>query len=117
MKHHKGSNDGEELLRNVALRMNKMTGKGEDGVSQLRMPIGGSSNPNSDSEYEGPRIFESHKQIQEDTPIGGAMGLQNPNSVPSTNDSGSLKDIPRSNTTKNRILVHLKSHHTRKMKN
>nr|GEW83250.1 hypothetical protein [Tanacetum cinerariifolium] len=72
MEHCKGSNDGEELLHSVSLRTNKMIGKGDAGVSQPRMPIRGSRNPNSDSEFDGPRISESHKQIQANYPNGGA---------------------------------------------
>ncbi|GKB54421.1 zinc knuckle CX2CX4HX4C containing protein [Tanacetum coccineum] len=52
MEHRKGSNDGEVLLRNVASRMKKMTGKGDADVSQPRMPIRGHRNPNSDSESD-----------------------------------------------------------------
>nr|GEW86836.1 hypothetical protein [Tanacetum cinerariifolium] len=37
-----------DLLRNVASRMNKMTGKGNASVSQTRLPVMGSLNPKTD---------------------------------------------------------------------
>ncbi|GKC39691.1 zinc knuckle CX2CX4HX4C containing protein, partial [Tanacetum coccineum] len=74
--HRKGSNDGEVLLRNVASRMNNMTRKGDPGVSQPRMPIRGHRNPNSNSESDGPRASEIHKQIQMDSSIGVGADCQ-----------------------------------------
>nr|GEX36769.1 hypothetical protein [Tanacetum cinerariifolium] len=92
MEQRKCSNDGGELLRNVASRMNKMTGKGDAGVSQPRMPIRGSRNPNSDSESDGPRISKSHKQIQVDYQIGGATKVTYP-SFPSSSIGVDNHDI------------------------
>nr|GEU72384.1 hypothetical protein [Tanacetum cinerariifolium] len=44
-------NEGEELLWSIASRMNKMTGKGDAGVSLPRTLVRGSQNPNSELDY------------------------------------------------------------------
>nr|GFC81317.1 hypothetical protein [Tanacetum cinerariifolium] len=67
-------------------------GKGDAGVSQPRMPIRGSRNPNSDSESDGPRISKSHKQIQVDYQIGGATKVTYP-SFPSSSIGVDNHDI------------------------
>nr|GEY88279.1 hypothetical protein [Tanacetum cinerariifolium] len=51
MDHQKVHNEGEELLHSIASRMNKMTGKGDAGVSLPRTPVRGSQNPNSELDY------------------------------------------------------------------
>nr|GEZ65573.1 hypothetical protein [Tanacetum cinerariifolium] len=56
MDHQKVHNEGEELLRSIASRMNKMTGKGDSGVSLPRTPVMGSQNPNSELDYT--RVFK-----------------------------------------------------------
>ncbi|GJR09862.1 zinc knuckle CX2CX4HX4C containing protein [Tanacetum coccineum] len=47
----KGYNEGEELLRSIASRINKMTSKGDAGVSLPRTPVRGSQNPNLELDY------------------------------------------------------------------
>nr|GFB01904.1 hypothetical protein [Tanacetum cinerariifolium] len=56
------------------------------------MPIRGSRNPNSDSESDGPKISECHKQIQVDYPIGGATKVTYP-SFPSSSIGVDSYDI------------------------
>ncbi|GJU18482.1 zinc knuckle CX2CX4HX4C containing protein [Tanacetum coccineum] len=51
MDHQTVHNEGEELLQSVALRMNKMTGKGDVSASLPRMPVRGSQNPNLELDY------------------------------------------------------------------
>ncbi|GKA99816.1 zinc knuckle CX2CX4HX4C containing protein [Tanacetum coccineum] len=43
--------EGEKLLCSIASRMNKMTGKGDAGVSLPRTSVKGSQNPNSELDY------------------------------------------------------------------
>ncbi|GJX48589.1 zinc knuckle CX2CX4HX4C containing protein [Tanacetum coccineum] len=52
----KGYNEGEELQRSISSEMNKMTGKGDAGVSLPRTPVRGSQNPNLELDYT--RVFE-----------------------------------------------------------
>nr|GEZ75921.1 ATP-dependent DNA helicase PIF2 [Tanacetum cinerariifolium] len=49
--HQKVHNEGKELLRSIASRINKMTGKGDVGASLPRTLVRGSQNPNSELDY------------------------------------------------------------------
>ncbi|GJW68062.1 hypothetical protein Tco_0122486 [Tanacetum coccineum] len=60
----KGYNEGEELLRSIESRMNKMTGKGDVGVSLPRTPVRGSQNPNLELDYTRVSEFTYQSDIE-----------------------------------------------------
>ncbi|GJR27645.1 hypothetical protein Tco_1103877 [Tanacetum coccineum] len=97
MDRRKTPNNGVELLRNVALSMSSMSGKGDVGVSQPRMPIRVTQNPNSGLIRS--RVSEEQAEGVSDGTQSNSQYtvLENPNAEPSVNETGNSFDfVPNS---------------------
>ncbi|GJY84866.1 zinc knuckle CX2CX4HX4C containing protein [Tanacetum coccineum] len=97
MDRRKTPNNGVELLHNVASSMSSMSGKGDVGVSQPRMPIRVTQNPNSGLIRS--RVSEEQAEGVSDGTQSNSQYtvLENPNVEPSVNETGNSSDfVPKS---------------------